>query len=73
LNQRGHTSHNWSKYRIHPDISAAFFEGLNEADSMLHAVNVGQSKEAADVKLKGESRVLLFSVLRELMATTQLV
>lgn len=55
LNQRGHTSYGWNKYRIHKEVAEAFFEGLNQADPLLNVVNVGQLKEAADMKIRGKS------------------
>ena len=55
MNQRGHAAYGWHKFRIHKDVSEAFFEGLNQADPLLNVVNVGQQKEAADMKIIGKS------------------
>lgn len=55
VNQRGHISYAWNRYRVHKEVSSAFFEGLNQADPILNVVNVGTKKEAADLKIRGGS------------------
>ncbi|KAK9896915.1 hypothetical protein P389DRAFT_51149 [Cystobasidium minutum MCA 4210] len=53
VNQGGHMRNGWRQFRIHQEVSAAFFEGLNEADPLVNVVNAGSSKEATDIKVKG--------------------
>lgn len=65
LNQKGHTSYTWHVYRIHTEVSAAFYEGLNQADPLLNVVNVGSQKEAADLKIRGRT----WNIFKRIYAT----